>query len=577
MISFRRIGAAVLSGAVLAIALSLGAAAPASAHAQVISSSPSDGQRVETSPKALTFLLSEKADLTTAIVTITAGAGSIDALGTPVMRSVNDVGRETIDVPVKSALTPGLYRVTFTAASAIDGHTASSEFIFGVQTDVSAPLGDESQSSSASVADRIRSLLQGITLIGAGIAFGLLMLSPVAGGRGNRAALVVSVLAGVAALLGGVIWHTGNGLVVAATGAIGAALLAVLAIVPTAGSRARLWLIALGLVVAVAPLALVGHAAAQGTLMTTFSALHVVTTAAWAGSVIAAAFLIARGGRRSRASILSRTSLVASVTFLISLITGLLLANGLVPSVAGLFGSLYGWGLVAKVTLVIPVLLLAIWTRTRLRSGKPSSVVLEASLLGIILVLGVLVASQPPPAAEKFQPTPSWQADTAAAGLNADDLLVSVRVDPNTPGSRFLVIRVDNTRRPSPGEIIGVKAALGADAPVALEKAADGLWTTRIDVTSAGPQAIHVEVSRPQLPVAIANSTWTVAPTRGTLVGGAALGAYIGIAIAGLVSLTLLGLVLEGFLGRRRVADADGELDSDSSPSDPDDREPVSV
>ena len=57
-----------------------------------------------------------------------------------------------------------------------------------------------------------------------------------------------------------------------------------LALAPTRG-RTALPFAALGLVVAVAPLALVGHVAALGDLMTAVDAIHIVTTAAWVGAV----------------------------------------------------------------------------------------------------------------------------------------------------------------------------------------------------------------------------------------------------------------------------------------------------
>lgn len=563
MTSLVRLVAAVLSGMLLTFAFLLGAAAPASAHSQVISSSPADGQRVEKSPTQLTFVFSEPADVNTIVVSLTGPSGPLDVLGTPLEKAVNDLGHQTIVVPVTAELPAGLYRETISATSRIDGHSAGSELIFGVRTDVATPAGDSGNTTSA--VDRVRSILQGIMLIAAGIAFGLIALAGPAGGRGLSAARIGAVVAAVAAIGSGAIWHTGNGLIVAAFGLIGSLILFAAAFMPTLSDRARLWIAAFGLAVAVVPLSLVGHAAAQGTLMAVFDGLHIITTATWAGVVIAAAFLLPKAGREERLSILRRTSVLASVTFLISLITGLLMANGLVPSVGGLFGSLYGMGLVAKSVLVIPVLLLAIWARVRMNKGTSSSLVVEAGLLFAILSLGVLVASQPPPASEKFLPTPSWQADSAAAALDADDLLVSVQIAPNTPGTRFLVVRVDNTRRPAPGAILDVKARFGESGLLNLKQGTDGLWTTNIDVTEPGPTAIHVEVKRPLLPLAVANNTWTVGPTPGTYEGGSSLTGYVGAAIGGLVGLTLIGILAEGiFRGRRQEDDEAGATRPDS-------------
>ena len=162
-------------------------------------------------------------------------------------------------------------------------------------------------------------------------------------------------------------------------------------------------------------------------------------------------------------------------------------------------------------------------------------------------------------------PTPSWQADSAAASLDADDLLVSVQIAPNTPGTRFLVVRVDNTRRPAPGPIQAVKARFGSSGLLDLKQGTDGLWTTNVDVTEPGPTAIHVEVTRPLLPLAVANNTWTVGPTPGTYEGGSSLTGYVGAAIGGLIGLTLIGILVEGVSrGRRRDDDEPGATKPDS-------------
>ena len=198
-------------------------AAPASAHSQVISSSPADGQRVEKSPTQLTFVFSEPADVNTIVVSLTGPSGPLDVLGTPVEKAVNDLGHQTIVVPVTAELPAGLYRETISATSRIDGHSAGSELIFGVRTDVATPAGDSGNTTSA--VDRVRSILQGIMLIAAGIAFGLIALAGPAGGRGLSAARIGAVVAAVAAIGSGAIWHTGNGLIVAAFGLIGSLIL----------------------------------------------------------------------------------------------------------------------------------------------------------------------------------------------------------------------------------------------------------------------------------------------------------------------------------------------------------------
>jgi copper transport protein len=568
----RRRLSAILAALFAVVGFAVLPAAPASAHAQVISSLPSDGQRVETSPRELVVTLSEAGRLPSIVVSLVGPNGPVTALGTPVEKSRDDRGRQTIGLPVTADLPTGLYRMTFTVTSAWDGHTTQSQLLFGVRTDVAAPIGGDGSVSTDSVGDAVRGAFQGVMLIASGIAFGLLVLMPAAGGRGRRAAGVLGVVALVAAVATGVLAHEGNGLVVAASGALGAGMLAALARWGRDTGRAQTWLACVALVVAVAPLALVGHAAAQGDLMTMVAVLHMVATAAWVGAVVAAAVLTRGVAGDARRPVLRRTSAVGATTFLVAIVTGLLMSQAMVPSVGGLLGSSYGWGLVVKAALLLPVLALALLTRERLRFGRSTSVRVEAGLLVTVAVVGVFVATQPPPAAPRYQPTPTWSADTAAVAVQADDLLISTQIDPNTPGTRFLVARVDNTRRPAPAVVTAVTASLGEDAPVSLVQNKDGLWTASVVVADAGPTSLHVTVTRPGMSQAVATTTWNVGVRPGTYAGGSPLSRYVAIAIAGLIISWLLVLLIEGLAVPRRRVGATDVLDLTEA-----EQEPVSV
>ncbi len=545
---------AVLGFAVLPIA-------PASAHSQVISSSPTAGQRMEASPRELLVTVSEPADLASVVLSLSGPHGPVTALGAAHETSRDTVGHQTIAVPVTGELPPGLYRMTFTARSTVDGHTGSSQVVFGVRTDVAASAADDGAVSTDALADYVRGVLQGALLLAAGIAFGLLVLAPLRLGSGRRYAAILGTVAMVSSVLIGVLWHQGNGLVVAVAGTVGAALLTWTARRGPAGVRARTWLACTGLVVALAPLALVGHAAAQGDLMTMIAVLHVVTTAAWVGTVAAAAITVRGADTDVRTTVLRRTSVVGTSTFLVALVSGLLLSNALVPSVGGLLGSTYGWGLVVKAALVLPVLGLALLTRERLRSGRAGSVRIEAGLLLAVSVVGVFVAAQPPPASARFQPAPTWTADTAPVSASADDLLVTAQIDPNTPGTRFVVVRVDDTRRPAPAAVTGVTVAIGDGVARTMLRGQDGLWATSVEIAESGPTSLDVVVTRPGMTDAVVTTSWTVAPRPGALTGGSPLTRYVALIIAGLVVSWLLVLALEGVVPRRRRDDADSLAD----------------
>ena len=570
----------LLLGAVAALVAAVGLlvlpASPASAHSQVIASNPTDGQRVETSPRELLVTLSEPGRLQSVIVSLVGPDGVVSSLGTPTEKSLDSAGHQVVAVPVTADLPAGLYRMSFTVTSAFDGHTTLSQLIFGVRTDVASPIGTDGSVSTNTVEDGVRGVVQGALLFGAGIAFGFLVLVPGALGRGRRGASVAASVAMAAAVCSGLIWHEGYGLVVAVTGLLGSVALLLLARRGPQDGRARTWAVVGALVLAVGPLALVGHVASEGGLFTLVAVLHVVTTAAWMGTLVGAAVLTRGIDHAERMPLLRRTSAVGGSTFLVAIVSGLLMSATVVPSVGGLVGSAYGWGLLVKIALLLPVLLLALVARERLRAGRSTSVLVEAALLVTVALVGVFVVAQAPPVAPRFQPTPSWAADRAPIADSADDLLVSSQIDPNTPGQRFLVVRVDDTRRPAPAPVSGVVASLGDGPDLAMTRGDDGLWTASVSVAESGPVLVHVAVSRADMPVAVVATEWTVGPVPGTQAGGPTLTRFVVIAIAGLVVTWLLVLLVEAAIGTRRrrdepvadeaVAEAGSAEDAESVP-----------
>jgi copper transport protein len=542
----------VVAALVAAFGLLVLPASPASAHSQVISSNPADGQRIETSPSELLITLSEPARLPSVIVSLVGPAGVVTSLGAATEQSRDKAGHQIVSVPVDTSLPTGLYRMSLTATSAFDGHTTLSQLVFGVRVDVSEPIGTEGAVSTDVAGDNVRAVVSGVMLFASGIAFGFLVLAPRARGRGRRGAVVAGTVGVVAAVGSGLLSHEGFGTVVSVAGAIGAGALLVIARRWPDEGRARTGALAAALVLAVGPLALVGHVASEGGLFALVAMLHVVTTAAWMGTVVAAAVLSRGLDPAARGPVLRTTSVVGGSTFLVAIVSGLLMSATVVPSVGGLVGSAYGWGLIAKLALLLPVLLLALVARERLRRGRTTSVLVEAALLATVALVGVIVAAQPPPVAARFQPTPTWAADTVSVADSADDLLVSSQISPNTPGQRFLVVRVDDTRRPAPAPVTGVVASLDDGADVAMVHGDDGLWTASVAVPRSGPLLVHVAISRPSMPVAVVATQWTVAPIPGTEAGGPTLTRFVALAITGLVVSWLLLLLLENALGTRR-------------------------
>ncbi len=565
---------ALLAALLVALVGGVLAAAPASAHAQVVSSSPSNGERLDQAPSSLEFVLSEPVDPATAVIALTGPDGPVQALGAPSQSDVPggsaSTGRAVLTVPVTASLPDGLYRISLRATSLTDGHTTWSHLVFGVRADVveRAPA----DVAEVSLLDSTRSAAEGIVLIAAGIAFGAALLARAVPRPTRRLATVAASVSLAAAAVGGLLYHERAGVLVALGGIAGSVLLLLLA---RRGDAARAPQLAAALAMASAPLALIGHAAAQGPVPTAIAAVHLTTTSAWIGVVIAGAVLTARASfdRRPALSVVSR---VGGATFLLSVVTGLLLSDQVIPSVAGVVSSAYGQGLALKAGLVLVLLLLALVARMRLHRDRSTSLVPEALVMLGIAGLAIAVSTMPPPQSARYLPTPAWTADSGPVAVSADDLFIAATIDPNVPGSRFLVVHVTDTRRPAPAEVTAVQAAWDNGTPVPLVKGEDGAWSARLHVVSDGPHTLGITAVRPGLDDAVGTTEWTVAPIPGTREGGATLTPLVVAAIAVLVAASLLGVVLEYVLaGARRREDDDAD-DADSDGRGPGgQREPV--
>ncbi|HEU5223332.1 MAG TPA: copper resistance CopC family protein [Candidatus Lumbricidophila sp.] len=119
----RRLAAALTFGAA-AIALSLLPATAASAHDELLSSSPASGEVLTQSPTALVLTFSEAPLETGNAAELRDHTGALVALDAPV------VDGSTVRIGVPAALT-GDYRLTWRVVSG-DGHTVSGTIDFGV-------------------------------------------------------------------------------------------------------------------------------------------------------------------------------------------------------------------------------------------------------------------------------------------------------------------------------------------------------------------------------------------------------------------------------------------------------------
>lgn len=117
------IAASIVAAGVLA------AAAPASAHALAVSSTPPAGATLAQAPKTVTVVFSEPPDPRLSSIQILDSAGNPHQTG----HSSAIPGEPTaLEVGV-GALSPGVYTVNWRTVSRVDGHLATGSFAFGVK------------------------------------------------------------------------------------------------------------------------------------------------------------------------------------------------------------------------------------------------------------------------------------------------------------------------------------------------------------------------------------------------------------------------------------------------------------
>lgn len=460
----------------------LGLAAPASAHATLVSSDPAEGEVLQAAPGEVTFTFDEPVQL------VPDGLLAFDAAGDRVEVDASASGTEvTGDLP--DGLDNGTYVVTWRVVSA-DGHPIAGSLTFHVgepSPKVEAPKLAPSDPGAVPTIQAVVQAVDYVALLVAGglavflawTARGLRLPDPVRRRlvRTLRWSALVAVLAAAAAvpLAGAYQLGTGVGgvfdldaldptlvqddLRVLALQAAG------LGIVSWAAGLER-WslLVDLNTALAVCSPALVGHTRAYEptALLVVTDALHLSAGAIWLGGLVGLALTLpAVAGRPlDGAHLLSRFSTLAAGLLATLALAGVLLGWRIVGSWSRLFGETWGRLLLVKVGLVLVVVAIAAWNRYRLvprvtdgvgHDGRRAgiglvrrAVVAEAAVL--VAVLGVTgFLTQKPPGGEP--PAPPATADTGVvSGVAGEDLKVLAALDPGPGLQRRLIVQVQDLK-----------------------------------------------------------------------------------------------------------------------------------
>lgn len=522
----RRLCGAV--AAVLAVLALLVGAAPASAHATLVSSDPAEGEVVATVPDVVTFTFDEPVNLTADAVRV------FDAAGDPVDSTA--AARDTVvtaDLP--DSLDDGTYVVTWRAVSS-DGHPISGSLTFSIGAPSETVVAPPVDTGPATTLRGDLSVVQAVQYVGLLLAAGLVVFGMWIGGAAvpSQARVRIRLVAGAAAGAGVLAaaaavplagaYQQGLGLGGVASAAafdlalvgddvlvlvlmvvgLGVALLGVGhgARGTTAGGRPRLLATAGALVAVVAP-ALVGHTRAfepVGLLVVT-DVVHLAAGATWLGGLVGLAITLPLLAHRERevALVVSRFSSAAAAVLALLVATGSLMAWRVLGSWSGLVDTAYGRLLLVKIGIVLVVAALAGYNRFRLlpRAGAAvghgertatysvvrRTVLAEAGLLvALLAVTGFLVNVSP----RGDGPAAAATAPSRVVTGRLEELRALATLSPGTRGPNTLTLQLQDLA----GEPLD-----GFAAPeVSVRSAASDVDLGRVPVvpTAAGTYAAEV-------------------------------------------------------------------------------------
>ena len=499
--------------ATLAVLFSLLFVSPAAAHAELLSTTPANGDQLTRPPTEIQMTFTESVNL------VDDGIRLVDHVGATVRTPEPTVNAQTVTWPMPADLPEGPYVVTWRVVSS-DGHPISGAFSFGVGTAAAAVPGSstgtdipDTASGAAATTPTAPWLVVAIRMVGyvafalfAGVAAFVLLCAPetskdhrlqllaragLIGGAASAAAAILvqgPYIAGVSMtrVFDTRLFQETLGTPFGSASAWRLALYGILGVLawrlPRILTGLASWLVPAGVAATAVTIAAAGHGAASGPIGLGIDALHALTAGLWVGGLIALAAL--GGSVEPRA--LQQFSTLAMVSVLTLIVTGTLNSLRHLTSLEELWQTRYGLTLMIKLTLVAATLGAAAVSRLRLRQHRVPrrSVRIEAALtVGILVVTALLSMTAPPPQAH----APTTHAGHDAGAVDdavqmslGDQGAAALAVSPaTTTGSHLHLVLTDTKGQPLSATKVTLKIANPdrdiAPIPVPMSKR-DGVW-----------------------------------------------------------------------------------------------------
>lgn len=525
--------------AALALVGSVLLAGPASAHASLISTDPTEGQVLASAPATATFTFDEPVRSTSGGVHLFNAAGKE-------LEADAKTRDAALQVDLPGGLPDGTYVIAWRVVSA-DGHPVAGALTFSIGTPSAtvAARASAPQSSPTSIKAAL-ALAQAWTylgVLGAGglVAFGLLLLPREKGIDQIRARLHglakgfawVSVVAGAVTVVLTAMYQRGEDF---------SALFSDTPVEIPTGSELLSWALAsagvwiavlgarraevhrtagpialAGVVIALGALGLVGHTRAFPPLwlMLATDLTHLAAGTVWFGGLIGLVISLRRLAERPRlaALVLGRFSVLAGWLLVGVAISGTILGWRILRTWSALVETDFGRVLLVKIAVVLAVALLAGWNRYRLMpavladsgfadrgaaSTRMQRVVrIEAVLLvGVLGLTGFLVDRSPAPDMGAIALPGGFDSSTFTGQLDAVRVVASV--EPAGVGKNVVTLQLQDTAG-NPLEPAGLPGLRVAEGELSLGDQAvtnidSGTYRASVLIPRAGTWTLQVSV-----------------------------------------------------------------------------------
>jgi copper transport protein len=561
-----------------------------SAHAVLVSSTPTDGQVLSAAPPSITLVFTESVDPAVTVIDL------VDAWGMrfhPLSVHLTHGTDIIADLP---RLPDQTYRVTWRTVAADDRHSTSGVVVFGVgaRPAVSQSVPADPTPAAGEV------LLRWTLLVSLGGLIGGLLLSRTRNRRRDSRIPcldvdVRSAILGIALISGAIAAVAAPAFAIMQAGGLASAARLLgsqfgqSAIACSAGVLALLvvaWrqrrngptclldgLAIIGSLVVAVSSALLGHAATSPA-RTALESVHLLAAMTWFGALLMiAVFAVGLSrrregkfsdGRRELARLLLPFGRVAIASVACLIMSGVLLIGDSASTIDALLTSTFGRILMLKLGLAVVGGLFGWRAHRKLRSTTTTvsmrSVCAEVLVLTAVVGCGAALASASPPQGMRWRPGVTF-AGSPAASSEVGGLLEALTVRPNRPGRNFVSVTVFNSRRPAPAPISAVEVALSGPNSTPGETSAkrltSGEWVVPTDmIRQPGDWTITIRVERPGLPSVSTDYSWKVAGSSGgparSVVSQAPVAPIAGTVTTGLAAVLLLWLLTAQLVRRQR-------------------------